>query len=71
MAPLDVLEIPEAETDEDFIAPRPHAIVRRPAAEAACLLEDDDILRRARYLSGQRSSGNQSACLQTAAISFS
>jgi hypothetical protein len=34
----EVFEIPAAESDEDFVAPDPDAVVRRPSAEPAFLV---------------------------------
>src|SRR5262245_22936511 len=46
MAAFDILEVPQAETNQKFVPPRPHAVVRRPAAEPAALLKNDYILCR-------------------------
>ena len=40
----EILVIPGAETDEDLVAPRPDAVIGRPAAESALLVIDRHVL---------------------------
>ena len=45
---------PAAEADQDLVAPRPHAVVGRPARESARFPVDDDVPRTLGRLSGRR-----------------
>src|SRR5262245_21923600 len=54
MAAFIVFEIAEAEAGQNLVAPRPDAVVRRPAAEPARLPENHYRLGRRRALSKAR-----------------
>src|SRR5262245_60250143 len=47
-----IFEVSSLESDQDFIAPGPDAMIRRPAAESSGFLEYNDILEGARRLRG-------------------
>ena len=52
VAVAEVLVIAPAETEEDFVAPRPNAVIGRPAAETPRLVIDHDVMNVGRALSG-------------------
>src|SRR5437867_12949604 len=48
MAAVVGLEIAEAESDQDLVAPIPNAVVGRPSAETPVFFEDDHVFDRSR-----------------------